>query len=459
MMLNEKQVIFVGNITQDTIITFEKDHHQHTPNGISSSQHHHIEQELNSDEDANSIHYQGYRKIVNKSLGGSVMFGCLAFQHYMKNIDNQMYYSNNQHFKIHPKILTKIGKHDVMILSQFFNGLEHAANEDDSITMVACESPIINKQFHKTFQPDLSEAKHLKRMKMFDMILVEEDQSSKLTQYELLYPPFDSLENASNSRSLNCRDRGSIFKQDESINLMIRELHQVRALLFVPVAAEFDHHFVNAFTNQVFKEIQSDFLVCTDIQGYLRKIDTESGQVSHNTIEYLEEVLETLSKIISVIKLDHDEAKKCIPNSSEMTPEECAYHIQKNYGFPIVTVTMGSSGCVCACEGENIQLSLPRLRSNSSTPIVKYFSSYKPVRVLDETGAGDTFLSCFVAELLVRNSTANTSNKLSFSSEQVFESVKLACSATSFRVEQRGLNGFSTRIQAQQRVNQQTVNM
>src|SRR3989338_6071149 len=94
IVFNEQHVLFVGNITQDTVITFEKKH---------------LEQEGNLEGESSapsSDLYANHRKIVNKSLGGSVMFGCLAFQHYVKTSTNT---------KIHPKIITKIGKQDVNV--------------------------------------------------------------------------------------------------------------------------------------------------------------------------------------------------------------------------------------------------------------------------------------------------------------------------------------------------------
>ncbi|KAG2383015.1 hypothetical protein C9374_004982 [Naegleria lovaniensis] len=496
LIMKEKNILFIGNITQDTVITYsEKISNNPTTLQLPENDH-------TPNNDDPIIDYSRFEKVQSQSLGGSVMFGCLAFQHYMKEAEPTLPISHCSHhydpivhhhqdgclnghhdttttLKFQPRIFTKIGKRDVRKLLRFFENrtLDPYPSDEEEEGLLDVNTP----QHVQKEQPDICVVKKLRGLKMFENVVVvdhyhqhQQDHSeplvtaieeSKLTQYELCYPP--PLENGMpNQRTLVCRDRGSIF-QTEDIHFILKDqqLRQghLEALFFVPVAAEFDHHFVKHFSEQVIQHYgQSPVIVCTDIQGYLRKIES-GGKVSHNSFEYLQQVLRILSSVISIIKLDHEEAKKCIESSEKLTPEQCALILQEQYGFPIVNVTMGGGGSVCACKGSEITFHSKLTESKEvksekqlHASIVKYFPAYKPRRVRDETGAGDTFLSCFVAELLVtKHSKYKDQPRLdsfTLSYEEIFHCVKMASSSTSFRVEERGLNGFASRKQAYHRV-------
>nr|CAG4709462.1 unnamed protein product [Naegleria fowleri] len=525
--IKERNVLFIGNITQDTVITYSESisNNSSTLQPLSENGNHYN----NNQQNQFVIDNSRYEQVKSQSLGGSVMFGCLAFQHYMKDttttpshhlhhresptntnkrssspLSSHLGYDHHGGWNINhtqplsslfqPRIFTKIGKRDVRKLLRFFESRlddEHHHQEHhcpSNISIMNDTSYIhaedeglldVNTPQHvQKEQPDLCVVKKLRGLKMFENIVVVDhhphedeqgempmEESSKLTQYELCYPP--PLENGMpNQRTLSCLDRGSIFHHDDIQHILenqqLRQGH-LEALFFVPVAAEFDHHFVKHFSEKVMHHYcHSPMIICTDIQGYLRKIES-GGKVSHNSFEYLQQVLSVLSTVVSIIKLDHEEAKKCIENSENLSPEACALILQEQYGFPIVNVTMGGGGSVCASKGSEItfhskmaKLKEEQATSQPQSSKVKYFPAFKPKRVRDETGAGDTFLSCFVAELLLtKHSKFANHDKLdsfTLTYDEIFECVKMASSSTSFRVEERGLNGFASRRQAYQRV-------
>ncbi|GAH03600.1 unnamed protein product [marine sediment metagenome] len=89
-------------------------------------------------------------------------------------------------------------------------------------------------------------------------------------------------------------------------------------------------------------------------------------------------------------------------------------------------MTMGEAGSLILKNGENL-LKIP---------------AYKPKRVLDETGAGDVYLTIFLYELLNSDMTW----------EEIEKNAHLASAAASFLVEKKGPKGFETRKRILKRV-------
>ncbi|KAL9649637.1 hypothetical protein ABK040_003314 [Willaertia magna] len=415
-------VLFIGNITQDTVITYHPERKE------------------------------------SKSFGGSVTFGCLAMQTYLSNVDScQLHPSDSS--SIQPQVLSKVSKNDAKLLYNYFQK--------------KCFNKKEEKNLLKTsgIQPDSSFTKKLFGLNMFERLLIEDDnRESWLTQYELTYPYVENQTVATNNRTLVCRHRGSNF--NENINywleilVSICEKNTTEAIFFVPVAAELDHLFVEKAI-QLLKENQCKIpLICTDIQGYLRRVVDKTGEVSVNDFDYMQHVLKVLGKYVTLIKLDLEEAKKCLflPDSEERknaTPEQCASILHQLYHFPIVAVTMGGGGSVISCREGEIHVGKNEYEHHHTTSSAnkigycsKYFKAYTPKQVQDETGAGDTFASTFVAELLYQRNLNNQTDFI-LTHHDVFHAAKLASSATSHLVEEFGLNGFATRVQALKRMNEQ----
>eukprot|EP01112_Ceratiomyxa_fruticulosa_P010123 TRINITY_DN2670_c0_g1_i6.p1 TRINITY_DN2670_c0_g1~~TRINITY_DN2670_c0_g1_i6.p1 ORF type:complete len:280 (+),score=44.87 TRINITY_DN2670_c0_g1_i6:512-1351(+) len=217
------------------------------------------------------------------------------------------------------------------------------------------------------------------------------------------------------------------------------------ALFFVPVAAEFDENLVF----QVMKHFVSlghvSTFVAFDVQGFIRSF--RGRRVITRSKEKMIMKLKTLGLISlelnfpTILKTEYAEATAILGN---LTPTECARTL-RDFGFTIVSVTMGGLGSYL---------------STALTGEV-YIPTFKPERVADETGCGDTFLTCFVLELLQQRMnnfqssvqpTGDTKNVLEVTREQVIHAAKVGSCAASFLVEQVGPNGFQKRDAILERV-------
>jgi len=99
----------------------------------------------------------------------------------------------------------------------------------------------------------------------------------------------------------------------------------------------------------------------------------------------------------------------------------------RNFGNDAIYImTMGEAGSLILKKGKNI-LKIP---------------AYKPKRVLDETGAGDVYLTVFLYELLNSDMTW----------KEIEKSAHLASAAASFLVEKKGPKGFETKKRILKRV-------
>ncbi len=184
--------------------------------------------------------------------------------------------------------------------------------------------------------------------------------------------------------------------------------------VLVPLCNEISYEYVS----QVLKTFP-DAYIGIDLQGFIRKID-ETGKV---TYVYDNEILTNLRKIIDLIGdrlilKGSEEEMKLIAGECEGFEEVMSYCNQyENDGIYIMT--LGEKGSMLTRKGEKV-LKIP---------------AFKPRKVIDETGAGDVYLSIFLYEL--------------FHSDKSWKSVKkaayLASAAASFLIEKKGPAGFETR--------------
>jgi sugar/nucleoside kinase (ribokinase family) len=201
--------------------------------------------------------------------------------------------------------------------------------------------------------------------------------------------------------------------------------------------------------NEIRKDGDSFPFIVTDIQGYVRDFDPQTGAVSIFPSSELIKTLRRLGKFVFFIKCDYDEAKAALrdlhsENDPELTPSDCAVMLHEMFGFRCVAITMGPGGCVVSvavsekftvsvlpCEGRNAY------HQNVSL----YIPAYTPKRVLDETGSGDTFLACTFAELMLRIGTG----KKEVHCDDIFAAVETASAATSYLVERNEPHIFASR--------------
>lgn len=252
------------------------------------------------------------------------------------------------------------------------------------------------------------------------------------------------------------------------------------AIFFVPVAAEFDENTVSHVMTHIAKRY-NDFsdeisypLVCCDVQGFLRTFehsstaDNELAVVSHSSFTLRKKLL-TLSRHVFLLKADLNEANAVLRDeaSSEQvfSPHECVKRLHKLFAFQVICITMGPQGCLVSCKHKNGQISIRstvdeeynNYNAHQYEIMTEYVPAFKPKCTVDETGCGDTFLSCLIAEMLIQmkeHKKQSGCREKTLNTDQLFQAVKMAASATSFVVECVGPHGFATRAMAAERVRQ-----
>lgn len=162
-----------------------------------------------------------------------------------------------------------------------------------------------------------------------------------------------------------------------------------------------------------------------DLQGFIRYID-DDGEVSYVRDEAI------ISNMIAIINLIGD---RLILKGSEVEMKLLSNHKDpqkimdyfKIFGNKAIYImTMGEAGSLILKNGENL-LKIP---------------AYRPKRVLDETGAGDVYLTIFLYELLNSDMTW----------KEIEKKANLASAAASFLVEKKGPKGFETRKRVLKRI-------
>jgi hypothetical protein len=381
----------------------------------------------------NIIHYN---KSINQitssiySLGGSVTFGSLAFAHYIEE------------YKYQVEIVSNVNAHSMnqseakLVKDMFIGRRKHSAQ-------------VAKIRLPKTFD----------RLDQMEQSTI--DEPSYLTSYNLLYN--DSV--MTNERTLTLHCRGPSMNDPEWLMDQISMNPLPAAIFFVPVAAEFDEIAVEYVMKLLYKkyaEVGSTNafpLVCCDVQGFLRTfeapVDQSSGlTVTSHSSAVMKKKLEILGQYIFVFKADLNEANAILRDdqSSELvlSPQECAKRIHKLFGFKVVCITMGPMGCVVSCKSSDNKI-VTRYDEHVENEelLSQYVAAYKPKCTVDETGCGDTFLSCLIAELLQTRTELDQQDW--FSPDQLFKAVKMACAATSFVVERIGPHGFASRGMANER--------
>jgi len=191
-------------------------------------------------------------------------------------------------------------------------------------------------------------------------------------------------------------------------------------LILAPLCNEISFEYVLKIVNNF-----PNTYIGIDLQGFIRHIDGD-GEVSYVRDETI------ISNMIKIIELIGD---RLILKGSEVEMKLLSNHKEhqkimdyfKKFGNrAIYIMTLGEAGSLILKNGENL-LKIP---------------AYKPKRVLDETGAGDVYLTIFLYELLNSNMTW----------EEVEKNAHLASAAASFLVEKKGPKGFETRKRILKRV-------
>ena len=191
-------------------------------------------------------------------------------------------------------------------------------------------------------------------------------------------------------------------------------------LILAPLCNEISFEYVSKIVNTF-----PNTFIGIDLQGFIRYID-DDGEVSYVRDEAI------ISNMIAIINLIGDRLilkgseveMKLLSNHKE--PQKIMEYFKNFENKAIYIMTMGEAGSLILKNGENL-LKIP---------------AYKPKRVLDETGAGDVYLTIFLYELLNSDMTW----------EEIEKNAHLASAAASFLVEKKGPKGFETRKRILKRV-------
>lgn len=259
----------------------------------------------------------------------------------------------------------------------------------------------------------------------------------KSASYKLYY-------NKLNQRTLSLKEKGFSIPTD----FVIKNIGKPEAIFFVPVAAEFNEDLVI----DVMKNMKDTFkddedyrpIVALDAQGFVR--DFEGSRVITISQEEMIKKFIKLAELqkhgsITMLKAEYAEAIVVV---GKLSPQECGRELRTKYGFTIVAITLGHLGSYVSSEitGE------------------LYIPAFKANQVLDETGCGDTFLTCCVLELLLHKRNVMfspggrpTGGILSqYRKEDIEQAMLVGSAAASFLVEQIGPEGFATRDKILERI-------
>ena len=172
-------------------------------------------------------------------------------------------------------------------------------------------------------------------------------------------------------------------------------------------------------------EIFPDTLIGIDLQGFIRKIDS-NGVVSYT---YDNDLISNIKDIINLIGnrliLKGSEVEMKLLSGCEEFHEIMDFFRNFN-SDSIFIMTMGEKGSLLVKNGEQI-INVP---------------AFKPKKVKDETGAGDVYLAIFLLEYLFSDKSWNAVKKSAY----------IASAAASFLVEEKGTNGVQTKKKIIQRV-------
>ena len=226
------------------------------------------------------------------------------------------------------------------------------------------------------------------------------------------------LDYSDHSRTLTLKSRSPNLIFEDIPDFYLSNPPQI--IVLAPLCNEISYEYVSKILRKFPKAYFG-----IDLQGFIRNID-DSGKVS-----YIKEG-SAIANITKIIKLIGD---RLILKGSEiemklLSNQEDPNKIMEWFNLfnneAIFIMTMGEAGSMIMKRGENL-IKIP---------------SYKPKRVLDETGAGDVYLAIFLYEFINSDITW----------KQIEEIGYTASAAASFLVEKKGPEGFETKKKVMKRV-------
>ncbi len=232
---------------------------------------------------------------------------------------------------------------------------------------------------------------------------------------------------------LNYHDHGrDLTLKSRSPNLNFKDLSksllkmQPDVIDLVPLCNEITRDYVKA----VLKQFPKSY-IGIDLQGFLRKID-EKGKVLYipddGVIQNMSDIIDLIGEKL-ILKGSEEEMKMF--SGKRNIPEVMNFFSDSQFkGISIMT--LGDCGSLITKHGNKL-LKIP---------------AFIPSCVVDETGAGDVYLSIFLYEYI-------RSDK---SWASVENAALLASAAASFVVEKKGPDGFESKVEVIKRLNTKKIN-
>ncbi len=190
------------------------------------------------------------------------------------------------------------------------------------------------------------------------------------------------------------------------------------AILLCTLCNEIDIEYIE----NLVKNLKNSY-IAIDLQGFIRKIDN-SGQISLKYDKSFNKKISYISDLINdnlILKGSEEEMKTL---SGIKDPIKSIDKLTMNDS--LIITTLGEKGSLIARKGEKI-IKIP---------------AFRPNLVVDETGAGDAYMSVFMYEFL--------------KSSKDWESIKnagyIASAASSYLVEMKGPKGFQSKKMVLKRI-------
>ena len=227
------------------------------------------------------------------------------------------------------------------------------------------------------------------------------DESCSSTRFELTYE--------GEKRTLSCPAKCSAleFSEFNSNFCNSRRFH------LGPLCREINTKFITEMGNY----LQDNQVVGTDLQGFIRKIN-KNGSIEFIDSTQGKRTVDLLYEIFNgrlFIKADDAEAF-AISKVRGMT-ENVEYFLDR-YPKATVIITSGRHGSV--------------LGKVDNKRRIEKIPAFKPSKIIDETGAGDTFLGTLLSLIPVKEE---------FSFSKLREAAYLASAQSSFLVQEKGFKG------------------
>lgn len=240
--------------------------------------------------------------------------------------------------------------------------------------------------------------------KGIDLACMLVDARSPTTRFELVYE--------GGTRTVSCPARCSELRFDE----FPPELWNARRFHVGSICREIGLPFME----QMGAAATSDAPVGIDLQGVLRDIhpDGRVGLVSQaEALATTRKIHEIFGKRL-VIKGDDFE---CAAVSGVGDPVKCIEYFLAEFKDITVLLTLGRKGSFVG-------------KMEAGTPVIERIPAFKPERIVDETGAGDTYLVSFLSRLDDSSCTASTCK----------DAALFASAASSFLVEKERCTGLQS---------------